>query len=183
VGLSWNVKLAEDGTRVDPNAAPGVGRRKDRGLRLIALFKFAKTVLLVAVGLGALQLLDPDIAARAQRWATAFAAGSDRRFLQELLAQALGLSPGRLHVLALAAFLYAGLFATEGLGLWLGLRWAEYLTVVATASFVPIEIFETLKRLDLLRAGALVLNVAVVAYLAYRLWRASSDRGAREGNG
>jgi uncharacterized membrane protein (DUF2068 family) len=147
---------------------------RDRGLRIIALFKFAKALLLIAVGLGALQLLDPDTAARAQRWATALATSSDRRFLQHLLAQAMGLAPGRLAVLALGSLLYAGLFTTEGLGLWLGLRWAEYLTVVATASFVPIEIFEILQRLDLLRVGALLMNLAVVAYLVYRLRRASS---------
>jgi len=143
--------------------------RKDRGLRLIALFKFAKMVLLIAVGLGALRLLDPDTAARVQRWAAALATGSDWRFAQHLLARAVGLSPGRLEVLALGAFLYAALFGTEGSGLWLGRRWAEYLTVVATASFVPIEIFEILQRLSLLRVGALVLNLAVVAYLVYRL--------------
>ena len=147
----------------------------DRGLRLIALFKFAKALLLIAVGLGALQLLHPDAAERAQRWATALATSSDRRLVQHLLAQAMGMLPGRLVVLALGAFLYAVLFATEGLGLWLGLRWAEYLTVVATASFVPIEIFEILQRLDLLRVGALVMNLAVVAYLVYRLRRASSE--------
>lgn len=145
---------------------------KDRGLRLIALFKFAKMVLLIAVGLGGLQLLDPDTAARAQRWATALATTSDRRLVQQLVAVAMGLSPGRLEVLTLGAFLYAGLFATEGLGLWLGERWAEWLTVVATGSFVPIEIFEILQRLSLPRVGALVLNLAVVAYLARRLRRA-----------
>ena len=146
--------------------------RKDRGLRLIALFKFAKMVLLIAVGLGALRLLDPDTAAQAQRWATALATSSDRRSVQQILAQAVGLSPGRLEILALGSFLYAGLFGTEGLGLWLGRRWAEYLTVVATGSFVPIEIFEVLQRLSLLRVGALVLNLAVVAYLVYLLRRA-----------
>jgi uncharacterized membrane protein (DUF2068 family) len=129
-------------------------------------------VLLIAVGLGALQLLDPDITARAQRWTSAIATSWDRRFVQHLLAHAVGLSPGRLEVLALGAFLYAALFATEGVGLWLGLRWAEYLTAVATASFVPIELFEVLQRFTLLRVGALVLNVAAAAYLVYRLRRA-----------
>lgn len=154
----------------------------DRGLRLIALFKFTKTVLLIAVGLGALQLLDPDSTARVQRWTTAIATSSDRRLVQHLLAYAIGLSPGRLEVLALGAFLYAALFATEGVGLWLGLRWAEYLTAVATASFVPIELFELLQRFTLPRVGALVLNVAVAAYLVYRLRRpsASSVGGAAE---
>jgi uncharacterized membrane protein (DUF2068 family) len=49
----------------------------------------------------------------------------------------MGLLPSRLVVLALGAFLYAGLFTTEGLGLWLGLRWAEYLTIVATGGWGP----------------------------------------------
>jgi uncharacterized membrane protein (DUF2068 family) len=164
------------------NGASGSRSRGDRGLRLIALFKFIKVALLLAVGLGALRLLDSDTAARAQHWATALATGADRRFVQHLLARVLGLSPGRLEVLALGAFLYAGLFATEGTGLWLGLRWAEYLTVVATASFVPIEIFEVLQRPDPLRVGALVLNIAVVAYLVYRLWR-SPGSGSNEVQG
>lgn len=71
----------------------------------------------------------------------------------------------------MGAFLCAGLFATEGLGLWLGLRWAEYLTAIATASFLPLEVLGILHRLDLLRLGALVLNIAVVAYLVCRLRR------------
>jgi uncharacterized membrane protein (DUF2068 family) len=154
-----------------PARSPRQESGPDRGLRLIALFKFTKVVLLIAVGLGALQFLDPDITIRAQRWTSAVATSSDRRFVQHLLANVLGLSPGRLEVLALGAFLYSALFATEGVGLWLGLRWAEYLTVVATASFVPIELFEVLQRASLLRVAALVLNVAVAAYLVYRLRR------------
>ena len=143
----------------------------DRGLRLIALFKFTKVALLMVVGLGALQLLDPNTTIRAQRWTSAVATSSDRRFVQHLLAHVLGFSSGRLEVLAVGAFLYSALFATEGVGLWLGRRWAEYLTAVATASFVPFELFEVFQRASVLRVGALVLNVAVVVYLVYRLRR------------
>ena len=157
------------------NAAPGSRSRTDRGLRLIALFKFFKATLLIAVCLGALQLLNPDIATRAQRWATALATSSDRRLLQHLLARVAGLSPARLELVALGASLYAGLFTTEGVGLWLGRRWAEYLTVVATASFLPIEIFELVQRLTLPRVTALMLNLLVVAYLIYRLRRSHAE--------
>jgi uncharacterized membrane protein (DUF2068 family) len=139
--------------------------------------------LLIAVGLGALQLLDPDITIRAQRWTSAVATSSDRHFVQHLLAHALGLSPGRLEVLALGAFLYSALFATEGIGLWLGRRWAEYLTAVATASFVPIELFEVLQRLSLPRVGALALNVAVAVYLVYRLHRPRMGKQERPSAG
>ena len=148
------------------------------GLRLIALFKFFKATLLIAVCLGALQLLNPDVAASAQRWATAFATSSDRRLLQHLLARAAGLSATRLELVALGAFLYAALFTTEGVGLWRRRRWAEYLTVVATASFLPIEIFELAQRLTLTRLTALMLNLLVVAYLMYRLRRSHPEGGS-----
>jgi uncharacterized membrane protein (DUF2068 family) len=148
--------------------------RTDPALRLIAVFKFVKAVLLIAVGLGALQLLNPDVAAGAERWATTFATSSDRRFLQDLVATVAGLSPARLDLIALGAFLYAGLFTTEGMGLWLGRRWVEYLTVVATASFLPIEILELVQRLTVPRWTALMLNLLVVVYLTHRLRRSQS---------
>jgi uncharacterized membrane protein (DUF2068 family) len=143
----------------------------DRGLRLVAVFKFGKALLLTAAGLGALKLLDPGVAAHAQSWGAALATSTDRKLVQHLLARAAGLPPGRLEVLAIGAFLYAALFTTEGVGLWLARRWAEYLTLVATASFVPIEAFEVARHLSLPRVGALVLNLAVVAYIGSRLRR------------
>lgn len=156
---------------IDASRAAGATDRTDAALRLIALFKFSKAVLLMAVGLGALKLLDPGIAARAQGWAAALATSSDRQLLQRFLARAAGLPPARLEVLAIGAFVYAGLFTTEGVGLWLARRWAEYLTLAATASFLPIEAFEVARRLSLPRVAALVLNLGVVVYLGYRLRR------------
>jgi uncharacterized membrane protein (DUF2068 family) len=145
--------------------------RSIRILRLIALLKFAKAALLLAIGLGALRLLDPDMAAQAQQWATAMAMSSDRQLVQRLVAHAVSLPPARLEAVGIGAFLYSALFGTEGVGLWVGRRWAEYLTVVATGSFVPFEAVELARRVTALRAGALVLNLAVVAYLIAHLRR------------
>ena len=58
----------------------------------------------------------------------------------------------------------------EGVGLWLGRRWAEYLTVIATGSLIPFEIYEMVRKLSPPRLIALILNVAVVIYLIYRIW-------------
>jgi uncharacterized membrane protein (DUF2068 family) len=148
---------------------------QDRGLRLIALLKFFKATLMVVLCLAALQLLNPDISAQAQHWVTVFATSSDRRQLQHVLAQVAGLSPARLELVALGAFLYAGLFIVEGAGLWLRRRWAEYLTVIATTPFLPIEIFELARRLTPPRVTALLLNLLVVAYLIHRLRRAHNE--------
>jgi uncharacterized membrane protein (DUF2068 family) len=143
----------------------------DPGLRLVALFKFIKAVALVAAGLGTLRLLDPDFALRAESWSAALATGSGRRVFAHVLGRVVGLPPGRLELLGIGALFYAVLFATEGTGLWLGRRWAEYLTLVATASFVPLEVVELARRPSAPAIATLVLNLTVVTYLWRRIRR------------
>ena len=55
----------------------------------------------------------------------------------------------------------------EAVGLWRERRWAEYLTALATAGFLPLEVHELLKRVTILRVSALVVNVAILVYLVY----------------
>ena len=86
-----------------------------------------------------------------------------------LLRQIGALPPWRLRLIGGGAFLYAAPFLTEGIGLWRQRRWAEYLTVIATASFIPFEVFELARRLTYPRAAALIINICVVAYLIWRL--------------
>jgi uncharacterized membrane protein (DUF2068 family) len=77
----------------------------------------------------------------------------------------------RLKELSIGTFFYSALFMTEGIGLSLGKRWAEYLTVVSTASLLPIELYEIAKHTTIGKLVALVINVAVVAYLIFELRR------------
>jgi uncharacterized membrane protein (DUF2068 family) len=60
---------------------------------------------------------------------------------------------------------YALIEIVEGVGLWYAKRWAEYLTVVATAAFLPLEVRELTEKVTWLRVGALVFNVLAVIYL------------------
>jgi len=69
--------------------------------------------------------------------------------------------------LAVTAAVYAVLEGVEAVGLWLERRWAEYLTVIATAGFLPFEIRELLDRVTILRLVALVVNVAILVWLLY----------------
>jgi uncharacterized membrane protein (DUF2068 family) len=91
-----------------------------------------------------------------------------------------------LYLVAAAAAVYASLEATEAVGLWLGRRWAEYLTFVATVVFVPYEIYELTKSVTWLKVLSLVINVLIVAYLlvAKRLFGlrggGKADRAVRE---
>ena len=71
-------------------------------------------------------------------------------------------------IIAISGLLYAALEATEGVGLAMRRRWAEYLTVIATGILIPYEAYEVVVHVTLLKVGALLLNLAVVGYLAYR---------------
>jgi uncharacterized membrane protein (DUF2068 family) len=62
-------------------------------------------------------------------------------------------------------FIYAGLDMIEGIGLYLEQTWAEYLTLVITASFLPLEVFEVYRRITIIRVSLLVVNALVFLYL------------------
>ncbi|MFN2570223.1 MAG: DUF2127 domain-containing protein [Gemmatimonadales bacterium] len=138
-------------------------------VRVIAVFKFVKALLLLAVVLGAFQLVHPGVAENARRWIEGLALSVDRRWAHHALASITRLPPDRVGIIAVGAFLYAALFTIEGVGLWGERRWGEYLTVIATTSFVPFEIYEIAHKGSAPRILALIINVAAVVYLIYRL--------------
>jgi uncharacterized membrane protein (DUF2068 family) len=93
--------------------------------------------------------------------------GASQSWLERELKKLFDLRPGTLRVLLALALVYAVLEWAEAIGLWLERRWAEYLTVIATAGFLPLEVHELVKRVTALRVVALVVNVALVVWL---LW-------------
>jgi uncharacterized membrane protein (DUF2068 family) len=70
-----------------------------------------------------------------------------------------------LYLLAAAAAAYAALEGTEAVGLWLGRRWAVYLTFIATVVLVPYEIYELTKSISWLKLLTLAINLLIVVYL------------------
>jgi uncharacterized membrane protein (DUF2068 family) len=69
--------------------------------------------------------------------------------------------------LALLALAFGIVEGVEAVGLWLEKRWAEYLTVVATASLLPLEVVELTRHVTAVKTGGFVVNVAVVVYLVW----------------
>ncbi|WP_042392571.1 DUF2127 domain-containing protein [Streptacidiphilus carbonis] len=77
-----------------------------------------------------------------------------------------------LEITAAALLVYALIEIVEGFGLWAAKRWAEYLTVVATAAFLPLEIYELTDKVSWIKIATLLINVLAVVYilLAKRLF-------------
>jgi uncharacterized membrane protein (DUF2068 family) len=93
---------------------------------------------------------------------------ASRDVLTRQMARLISLNGHTLALLAVTSTVYAVLEGTEAVGLWYEKRWAEYLTALATAGFLPFEINELAKRVTTVRAGALVINLAVLAWLVWK---------------
>jgi uncharacterized membrane protein (DUF2068 family) len=148
------------------------------GIRLIAAFKLFKGLILFAVGVGAVKLLHKDLAFEVERWADIFRVDPNNHYIHRLVERFSILDGRRLKELSVGTFFYSALLLTEGTGLLLGKRWAEYFTVIATSSFVPLEVFELTKRVSSAKLVVLLLNVAVVVYLVLELCRSRKSRRA-----
>lgn len=142
-----------------------------RGLRIIAAFKLFKGLVLFAIGIGAVKLLHKDLAVEVERWADIFRVDPNNRYIHRVLERFAILDARKLKELSVGTFFYSALLLTEGTGLLLGKRWAEYFTIIATSSFLPLEVYELTKRVSSPRLIVLLLNVAVVVYLVIELYR------------
>jgi uncharacterized membrane protein (DUF2068 family) len=140
-------------------------RSHNHWLLLIALFKFAQAALFVAIGVGALKLLHRDIADDLYNLADRLHFNPEWRVIDFLLDKASLINDPLLRRIGLAAFCYAGLGTAEGIGLYLEKAWGEVMTLIITASFLPWEIFEIIRRITWPRVGLLTINVLVFVYL------------------
>jgi uncharacterized membrane protein (DUF2068 family) len=148
-----------------------------RLVRLIAFFKLLKAVLLVAVGVGALKLVHTDITSVVAEWVARLGLDPGSRYVGRAILKAATLTPNKLKDLGVGSFIYAGLFLTEGTGLWLVKGWAVWFSIIITSSFVPVELYEIYRHPTALRVLTLVINIAVVAFLFYRIRGERSDLG------
>jgi uncharacterized membrane protein (DUF2068 family) len=138
-------------------------------LLLIGIFKLFKAILLTIVGIGAFRLLHRDLAGTVLHWTQILRVDPDNRYLHGLLVRILRVSPKQLRELSFGTFFYAGLFATEGVGLLMRKRWAEYFTIITTGALLPLEIFELTRRFTATRLIVLIVNGLIVWYLARRV--------------
>jgi uncharacterized membrane protein (DUF2068 family) len=140
-----------------------------RVVRLIALFKLLKALLLIAVGVAALDLLHKSIPGVVGNLISVFGLDENSRFVGGMLSTAAALTANRVRDLIIGSFLYGGLFLTEAIGLWLLKRWAMWFTVIITGSFLPPEIYELARHPGPGKVLLLALNLVLVGYLTGRI--------------
>jgi len=147
--------------------SPKQPRRHNRWLLLIALYKSAHALLFIAIGVGALRLLHKDVGDSLALLADHLRFNPEARIVHFILEKASLVNDPLLKRIGVAAFSYAGLTLAEGIGLYLEKAWGEYLTLLITASFLPWEVFEVLRRLTWVRMSLLAINILVFFYLLF----------------
>ncbi len=147
------------------------GSKSDLWLILIGVFKLVKGLGLLVAGFGLLKLLHRDVAEVTQHWIEVLRVDPDNRFIHRLLLKIFNVTPKQLRELSAGTFIYAGIFLTEGTGLLTRKHWAEYMTLISTGLFIPLEVYEIYHHFTLLKLGVTLVNALIVWYLAARLKR------------
>jgi len=140
-----------------------------RTLKLIAAFKLVKALGLIIVAVAAFNLVQSRHVVTFADWVTQLPFHQGHRFAVAMVDKLLGFGPRKFLAIGTVACIYASVFVVEGWGLWREKRWAEYLTVIVTASLIPFELWEIFDHFTSLKVAALALNVAIVWYLIHVL--------------
>ena len=146
----------------------------DRGLVLIGAFKLLQGLLLIGFAFGFLRFVHRDMQEVVADWLDAMHFDMDSHYIVNLLAGLSEITDTQIRTLSGVAFVYSGVFLTEGIGLMRKKRWAEYLTVIATALLIPVELYEVIRHFGPVKLAILVLNIAIVWFLIRLLRREPS---------
>jgi uncharacterized membrane protein (DUF2068 family) len=144
-------------------------KSKSSILVLIGTLKLFKALLLLVVGIGAIKFLHRDVVNTVMHWTQVLRVDPDNRFVHGLLVKIFRVTPKQLKELSVGTLLYAGLFATEGVGLLLQKRWAEYFTIITTSALIPLEIYELALHFTVTKLILTFVNVLIVWYLVARV--------------
>ncbi len=140
----------------------------DRGVHAVVFALFAALLIYIELHLGGLQQGANNLLDAVRRALSDTGQAASRDFITRALSSILRLNKNTIAILTGTAIVYAVVEGVEAVGLWLEKRWAEYLTAIATAGFLPFEIKALIDRVTVLRVVALILNLAILVWL---LWR------------
>jgi uncharacterized membrane protein (DUF2068 family) len=137
------------------------------GVRAIAFFEALKGTLVLVAGFGLLALVHRDLEDLAERLVRHSHLNPASHYPRVFIEAAAHTSDSRLRTLAALAFVYSTVRFVEAYGLWKMRVWAEWFAIISGFIYLPVELYELIEKPTLMRAGVLVGNSLVVAYLLY----------------
>ncbi len=174
-----------------PTPTRGKALRQLIILRLLATLRFFEGLLEIAVGvtLIGLQSRVPDLIQRLREELPLLVPAAERigwdiekSWIARTLNDFADLDAGSYALIGTGITLLGVSKWAEAIGLWLAKRWGEYLAVIATSLFVPIEIRELLEGVTAFKVILFSINIAAVLWLiwAKRLFGFRGGKAAAE---
>lgn len=146
------------------------------GLKLIAAAKLVKGVVLAFLALGVFDLIHKDLAALAHQFVEFAKISPENRYVSYALEHLGVVDQATLMRVGLLSALYATVLITEGIGLWVGASWAEYMVVISSGLFVPEELSALVHRFSWAKLAILAVNAAILIYVTLLVWRRFRER-------
>jgi len=143
-------------------------------LRGIATFEMTKGLIVLLAAFGVLFLVGRDPWDVADGLLRLLHISPDHHFAQVFLDWADNLTDAKLWAVAGAAAAYSLLRFVEAYGLWYARAWAEWIALISGSIYLPFEIYNLLHRQSAFHIGVLLINLAIVVYMAYLLWSGKS---------
>jgi uncharacterized membrane protein (DUF2068 family) len=147
-----------------------------KGLRAVASLECAKGALALAGIFGLFSILHRDPWDVADDLLEFLHINPDRHFAQVFLDFADRITEKNLWTAAIILSAYCTLRFVEAYGLWRARPWAEWFALISGALYVPFEVVEVIRRPTPVHALILIVNLAVVAYMAFLRMEARTRR-------
>ena len=138
---------------------------------MIAAVKMAKGLALAGVALGLFSIVHRDLDLLAHQFIDFMRISPENHYARMLLEKAGVIEPHSIMQAGVATAFYSAILLSEGVGLWVGAAWAEYVVVVTTGFFVPEEILSLVRGPSLTKAAMIAANAAILAYVISLVWK------------
>lgn len=155
-----------------------------KGLRTVAAVEFAKGILAVAASVVFLEVIhkNVDLEEAAQNLLYYLHIDPERRLSQAFVHVAGKVMDANVTLVLTIAFIYAAGRFIESYGLWRQRVWGEWLAIISGAVYLPFELYKLIRHPNWIHWGILLVNLAIVFYIAWVRWdEFSARRAARMG--
>lgn len=149
-----------------------------RGLRTVAIIEAAKgaVVLLAAFGFFEIIRHNIDLDAVAGNLLYFFHVNPNLRISHVVMRLAGRMMDADVLTVLTIATVYSSLRFIESYGLWRQRVWAEWLAIISGAIYLPYEAYKLVRRPTAIHWAILLINIMVVAYIAWVRWDEIKER-------
>lgn len=139
------------------------------GLKVVAMLEASKGILALIVGLGIYTLFNHDAKQVVIDLIRHCHLNPASHYPHLLIEKVGSITSQNINLITALILFYSAIRFIESYGLWLAKRWTEWFAFLSGTIYIPFELYELIKQVDLLTVGALVINLLVVGYMGYIL--------------